>query len=80
MIDNYKKKIKTLRSCPFCGSHKVHIDGVIFPYVTCDKCKAYGPVGFSKEDAADKWNAEPVTREKARDVEIVIGDQRTYER
>ena len=76
MIDNYKKKSKTLRSCPFCGSQKVHIDGVIFPYVTCDKCKAYGPVGFSKEDAADKWNAEPVKRTDAQTVEIVINSDR----
>nr|DAG38163.1 MAG TPA: restriction alleviation protein [Caudoviricetes sp.] len=40
---------KTLKTCPFCGSHNVRVNGVIFPSAACEDCKCYGPVVFQKK-------------------------------
>lgn len=63
---------KTLKTCPFCGSHNVRVNGVIFPSAACEDCKCYGPVGFSKEDAVNKWNKMVNKREDAQTFEIVV--------
>lgn len=54
------------KSCPFCGSNDIEILHREKPYPTkwryhsiCNRCGAEGEVGFSKEDATEKWNSRP---------------------
>lgn len=75
-MSDYETITKDIKSCPFCGSNKVRLQGVIFPCVVCDECKTYGPVGFSKEDAVDKWNGELKDRTIADSVEIIKNKDR----
>ena len=68
----YETKLMEIDTCPFCGSKKVRINGMIFPSIVCDECKCYGPVGFSKEDAVKKWQKMADGRKKADEVEIIL--------
>jgi len=48
--------------CPFCGSSSINIQenkkdkGEAFIYsIFCTDCKAFGPLGFTEEEAKDRW-------------------------
>ena len=52
-----------LKPCPFCGGSKhIRIEEPTrssAAWVVCEGCWAEGPVGQTKERAAERWNAAP---------------------
>lgn len=60
-----------LRACPFCGGTELEITNTIgmgsLANVTCLDCYATGGLGFTKEDAIEKWNVRTPQNDEVRE-------------
>jgi len=49
-----------IKPCPFCGGEDIHEDTTLLEetYHICgnDKCRAFGPVGETRQEAIEAWN------------------------
>lgn len=55
--------------CPFCRSDDLRMASPSECWVDCQGCDAEGPTAFTKEDAAQKWNAVATLRDRCEKAE-----------
>ncbi len=48
--------MESIKNCPFCGSHKVSVRGLVHYWVKCETCLAEGSIADTMERAVEKWN------------------------
>ena len=58
--------MQTIKCCPFCGAHEVHICETAVYWIRCVECDSEGETGNTKNKAIKNWNRRHYDDEPAK--------------